>query len=239
MKSDGVFLKKVVIEGLAPHRSTRSDPLLDEMRKAPRRANILIVDDDRDLREILRLLLVEKANIIEAVDGQKALEVMLGQRNTANLIITDIQMRGMEGPKFLAELRKSGDRTPAIIMSAKVMNKEDYEAIAALGPNVVFLPKPFDADKLLKFVNQFLVMSKIEKYLFSTRTMTVLLFIYAIAMGYATFIENDYDTATAKAVIYEAMWFEVLMVWLIVLILKNIKRYRLWSKEKGSTELSW
>ncbi len=75
-------------------------------------------------------------------------------------------------------------------------------------------------------------MSKLEKYLFSTRTMTVLLFIYAIAMGYATFIENDYDTATAKAVIYEAKWFEVLMIWLIVLFLMNIKRYRLWSKEK-------
>ena len=75
-------------------------------------------------------------------------------------------------------------------------------------------------------------MNKLEKFLFSTRTMSVLLFIYAISMGYATFIENDYDTATAKAVIYEAKWFEVLMVWLIVLFLMNIKRYRLWSKEK-------
>lgn len=75
-------------------------------------------------------------------------------------------------------------------------------------------------------------MTRIEKVLFSTRTMSVLLFIYAFAMGYATFIENDYDTATAKAVIYEAKWFEVLMVWLIVLFLANIKRYRLWSKEK-------
>jgi len=77
-------------------------------------------------------------------------------------------------------------------------------------------------------------MSKIEKYLFSTRTMSVLLFIYAIAMAVATFVENDYDTATAKAVIYEATWFEVLMVWLIILFVANIKRYQLWRREKWS-----
>ncbi|MBS7333143.1 MAG: cytochrome c biogenesis protein CcsA [Weeksellaceae bacterium] len=77
-------------------------------------------------------------------------------------------------------------------------------------------------------------MNKLEKYLFSTRTMSVLLLIYAVAMAVATFVENDYDTATAKAVIYEATWFEVLMVWLIILFIANIKRYQLWRREKWS-----
>src|SRR5690606_18174475 len=75
-------------------------------------------------------------------------------------------------------------------------------------------------------------MTKIEKLFFSTRTMTVLLFLYAIAMAVATFIENDYDTPTAKALIYEAKWFEVLMLWLIILFIGNIKRYRLLRREK-------
>lgn len=75
-------------------------------------------------------------------------------------------------------------------------------------------------------------MTRIEKIFFSTRTMTVLLFLYAIAMAVATFIENDYDTPTAKALIYEAKWFEVLMLWLIVLFLVNIPRYRLLRREK-------
>ena len=77
-------------------------------------------------------------------------------------------------------------------------------------------------------------MNKLEKYLFSTRTMSVLLLIYAISMAVATFVENDYDTATAKAVIYEATWFEILMVWLIVLFVMNIKRYQLWKRGKWS-----
>lgn len=75
-------------------------------------------------------------------------------------------------------------------------------------------------------------MTRLEKFFFSTRTMTVLLFLYAIAMGVATFIENDYDTATAKTLIYEAKWFEVLMLWLIVLFVVSIQRYRLLRKEK-------
>lgn len=75
-------------------------------------------------------------------------------------------------------------------------------------------------------------MNRIGKVLFSTRTMAVLLFIYAIAMGVATFIENDYDTPTAKSLVYDAKWFEVLMLWLIVLFIANIQRYQLLRKEK-------
>lgn len=75
-------------------------------------------------------------------------------------------------------------------------------------------------------------MTRIEKMFFSTRTMTVLLFLFAISMGVATFIENDYDTPTAKTLIYESKWFEILMLWLIILFIGNIKRYRLLRREK-------
>lgn len=75
-------------------------------------------------------------------------------------------------------------------------------------------------------------MTRIEKMFFSTRTMTVLLFLYAISMAVATFIENDYDTPTAKTLIYESKWFEILMLWLIILFAANIKRYRLYRREK-------
>ncbi|ADX67159.1 cytochrome c biogenesis protein CcsA [Weeksella virosa] len=75
-------------------------------------------------------------------------------------------------------------------------------------------------------------MDKLQKILFSTRTMAVLLFIYAAAMAIATFVENDYDTLTAKKLIYDATWFEILMVWLMALFIANIKRYSLWSFKK-------
>ena len=75
-------------------------------------------------------------------------------------------------------------------------------------------------------------MTRLKKILFSTRTMTVLLLLFGISMAVATFVENDYDTATAKTLIYNSTWFEILMLWLILLFAANIKTYRLWKKEK-------
>lgn len=75
-------------------------------------------------------------------------------------------------------------------------------------------------------------MKKIQDILISTRTMAVLLLAFAISMAYATFLENDYGTPTAKALIYEAKWFELIMVLLILNFIGNIGRYRLWKREK-------
>jgi cytochrome c-type biogenesis protein CcsB len=75
-------------------------------------------------------------------------------------------------------------------------------------------------------------MTRLKKILFSTRTMTVLLLLYGISMAVATFVENDYDTPTAKTLIYNSTWFEILMLWLIVLFAANIKTYRLTKREK-------
>lgn len=75
-------------------------------------------------------------------------------------------------------------------------------------------------------------MTKFQNFLISTRTMAVLFLVYAFSMAYATFLENDYGTPTAKALIYEAKWFEFLMLWLIINFIGNIFRYRLWNREK-------
>ncbi|WKS94806.1 c-type cytochrome biogenesis protein CcsB [Riemerella columbina] len=75
-------------------------------------------------------------------------------------------------------------------------------------------------------------MKKIQNLLISTRTMAVLLLIYAVSMAYATFLENDYGTPAAKAFIYDSKWFELLMFLLILNFIGNIERYRLWRREK-------
>ena len=75
-------------------------------------------------------------------------------------------------------------------------------------------------------------MTRIERFFFSTKTMTLLLFIFAGSMAVATFVENDYDTPTAKMLIYNAKWFEILMLWIIIIFIYNIKIYQLTKKEK-------
>ncbi|WP_370477774.1 cytochrome c biogenesis protein [Tamlana flava] len=73
------------------------------------------------------------------------------------------------------------------------------------------------------------------KILFSPRTTLGLLVIFAIAMSTATFIENTYDTATAKILVYNVAWFELLMVLMIINFIGSIKRYHLltWKKIPG------
>ena len=49
---------------------------------------------------------------------------------------------------------------------------------------------------------------KILNHLLSTRFMAILLFVMAGSIGVATFIENEYDTITAKELVYNAKWFD-------------------------------
>ena len=80
-------------------------------------------------------------------------------------------------------------------------------------------------------------MKVLEKYLFSTRAMAFMLFIYAIGLAVATFVENDFGTPAAKEMIYNALWFDVLQVLLIINFIVNIWRYRLWRREKWAVLL--
>lgn len=78
-------------------------------------------------------------------------------------------------------------------------------------------------------------MKKIISILASTRLMAILFIVFSIAMGVATFIENDYNTDTAKVLVYNAKWFELIMLIFLINFLFNIKRYQLYKKEKWST----
>jgi len=73
--------------------------------------------------------------------------------------------------------------------------------------------------------------------LFSTRLMAVLFIGFATAMAIGTFIEDKYNTDTARILVYNAWWFEVIMVFFLINFLGNIKRYNLLRKEKLSTLL--
>ena len=69
--------------------------------------------------------------------------------------------------------------------------------------------------------------------LFSNKVTGVLLLVLAIAMAVATFIENDYNTETAKALIYNAKWFEILILLLGANFVGNIYKYHLLSWQKA------
>lgn len=80
-------------------------------------------------------------------------------------------------------------------------------------------------------------MNTIRKLIFSPKLAIVALFAFAIAMATATFIENDFGTQTAFMVVYNAWWFELIMVFLCFSFIGNVFKYKLYRKEKWAVLL--
>ncbi|MEA3446719.1 MAG: cytochrome c biogenesis protein CcsA [Bacteroidota bacterium] len=75
-------------------------------------------------------------------------------------------------------------------------------------------------------------MKKYINTLFGMPFMALLLIIFAIAIGYATFIESSFGTTASKAVIYNAKWFEAILLFLSVTLIVNIFRNKLYKLKK-------
>ena len=66
------------------------------------------------------------------------------------------------------------------------------------------------------------ILEKILNIFFSIPTSIFLLFIFAFLVGYATFVENDYSTQTARALIYNNVLFEILLILIVINLIGNI-----------------
>ncbi len=74
-------------------------------------------------------------------------------------------------------------------------------------------------------------------FLFSTRFTALLFILFATAMALGTFIESWYSTDTAKIWIYNAWWFELIMVFMAINFIGNIFKYNLLKKDKWAVLL--
>ena len=110
---------------------------------------ILIADDEKEIRELLRLYLEnEHYQIIEAEDGQQALDVL--RREHIDLCLLDIMMPKVDGYHVLQELRKFSN-IPVMILSAK-----DADSEKILGLNLGaddYMAKPFNPLEAIARVN--------------------------------------------------------------------------------------
>ena len=89
--------------------------------------NVLICDDDRDIRNALKIYLSgEGYKILEAENGSAALDVV--SKNEVHLILMDIMMPKMDGVSATAKLRETSN-APVILLTAK---SEDNDKILGL-----------------------------------------------------------------------------------------------------------
>jgi len=120
---------------------------------------LLIVEDDRDLRDALCITL-ELAGyaVIPAADGSEALAAM--QRQRVGLVISDIQMQPLDGLGLLREIRRIHAHVPVVLMTAF----GDIErAVAAMRAGASdYLPKPFEPASLLQLVRRYRLHPAVE-----------------------------------------------------------------------------
>lgn len=118
------------------------------MTHAPAKRPVLIVEDDRDVRDITRYVL-ESADyaVITATNADEALAMLSGHPEIA-LVLTDVNMPGaMDGIDLVRELRRSGNPVRCVVVSGDAMH-----AAERLGDLAQFLAKPYDRRSLLTAV---------------------------------------------------------------------------------------
>jgi len=107
---------------------------------------VLIVDDDRAIRESLaRALELEGYDVDVVVDGVHALART--RRETFDALVVDVMMPGIDGLGVCRVLRADGDRTPVLMLTARVETPDRVAGLDAGADD--YLPKPFELDELL------------------------------------------------------------------------------------------
>lgn len=81
------------------------------------------------------------------------------------------------------------------------------------------------------------ILSKISGRLFNTSAAGFYILVFAISIGAATFIENDYGTSAAQKLVYKAAWFEILLALFSVTLLVNVIKYRMLQNKKWANFL--
>ena len=75
-------------------------------------------------------------------------------------------------------------------------------------------------------------MKKILELIFSSKATLILLIVFTLVIGAATFIEEIYDTTTARLLVYNAKWFDFILLLLVLNFIGSIKKYHLLRKGK-------
>jgi signal transduction histidine kinase len=108
---------------------------------------VLLIEDNADMRDLVRAVLAQHYRIITANEGAEGLA--LARAHAPDLIISDMMMPGLSGEGMLAELRKPDhpDDTPVLFLTAKADEETRVNMLRA-GANDL-LAKPFSRDELI------------------------------------------------------------------------------------------
>ena len=117
---------------------------------------VMIIDDEEDLRELIETMLVKEGyDVLKAENGENALDIL--EDKTPNLILLDIHMPGLDGWETLEEMERRGitEDSPVIMFTVEELTfvkmlRKDIEGL------VGYIEKPFERKKLLKIIKEYI-----------------------------------------------------------------------------------
>ena len=129
------------------------------------RPEVLIIDDNSDIRSYLRTALSSTYKVSEAVDGKSGLE--MARRIVPDLVISDIMMPVMDGLEFCSQLKqdKAISHIPVILLTARSLDEQRAEGYKH-GADA-YIAKPFSLELLLSRIDNLIESRKKLSQMFS------------------------------------------------------------------------
>jgi len=117
-------------------------------------SNILVVDDESRMRKLIKdFLIKDNYNVLEAEDGEKALELFENEKDKIDLIILDVMMPKQDGWSVLRKIRQSS-QLPVIMLTARGEEQDELFGFE-LGADE-YISKPFSPKILVARVEAIL-----------------------------------------------------------------------------------
>jgi len=114
---------------------------------------ILLVEDEDAVRQIAAKTLVRRGyEVVEACDGEEALEILEENPESFDLLISDVVMPGLDGPSLLKAGRKYLGAARIVFISGYA--QEEFSDTLSSDLDISFLPKPFDIQQLAERVKE-------------------------------------------------------------------------------------
>lgn len=129
---------------------------------------VLVIDDNKDMRDYLRTILSGSYKVSEADDGETGLR--LAQRIVPDIVISDVMMPVMDGLEFCNHLKqeKATSHIPVILLTARDLDEQRAEGYAH-GADA-YISKPFSSKTLLTRVDNLLKSRAMLRNLYSANT---------------------------------------------------------------------
>lgn len=114
------------------------------------RTQLLVVDDEDDLRSMLSAALQHHGFDVATADGGRAALAHIPSVQP-DLIVLDVMMPDLDGYEICRRLRRDGDRTPVLFLTARGTADDRVRGLTLGGDD--YLPKPFSLDELVARVD--------------------------------------------------------------------------------------